>query len=239
MRRPVWKSAVGLVVVLLVTPLTVVLGTLLQRQLYIPLSIAIVVLSMIPFFVSFERRGPQVRELVTLAVMVALSVAARAVFAVVPQFKPMAAVVMMSGIALGPSSGFLVGSLSAFLSNLIFGQGPWTPWQMLAFGLCGYAFGVLARAGIVPREGWAMRDRLLASVLGGMFVLCVAGPILDSSSLFWMASSITPQTMAAIYLAGVPFNAVHALATFATILVVGDPVLDRIARLRHKYGMFE
>lgn len=226
-----------LVVALVAVPLAVVLGAFLDRSAYMLGSIVVVVLSMVPFFASFERRRPQARELVMLAVMIALAVAARAVFAFVPSFKPMAGIVMVTGIAFGASSGFLTGSLAAFVSNFIFGQGPWTPWQMLAFGLGGCLFGFLADRGVIPRGSWSMKTRILVGLGGGLYILLVGGPILDTSSLVWMVSSLTPESALAVYAAGAPFNAVHGLATFATIALAGNAILGKLDRLRTKYGM--
>ena len=226
-----------LVVALVAVPLAVVLGAFLDRSSYLLASIAVIVLSMVPFFASFERGRPQARELVVLAVMVALAVAARAAFAFVPSFKPMAAVVMLTGIALGASRGFLAGSLAAFVSNFMVGQGPWTPWQMLAFGLCGGVFGFLAERGAVPRSSWSAKTRLLVGLGGGLFVLLVAGPVLDTSSLVWMVGSLTPEAAVAVYAAGAPFNAVQGIATVATLALAGGPVLDMLARLKAKYAL--
>lgn len=231
------KTALTLGVALVAVPLAVALGAFLDRSAYLLGSIVIVVLSTVPFFASFERRRPQARELVTLAVMVALAVAARAAFAFVPSFKPMAGIVMIAGIAFGASSGFLAGSLAAFVSNFIFGQGPWTPWQMLAFGLGGGLFGFLADRGVIPRGSWSMKTRILVGLGGGLYILLVGGPILDTSSLVWMASSLTPASAFAVYAAGAPFNAVHGLATFATIVLAGNAILGRVGRLKAKYGM--
>ena len=149
----------------------------------------------------------------------------------------MAGIVMVAGIAFGASSGFLAGSLAAFVSNFIFGQGPWTPWQMLAFGLGGCLFGFLADRGVIPRGSWSMKTRILVGLGGGLYILLVGGPILDTSSLVWMVSSLTPESALAVYAAGAPFNAVHGLATFATIALAGNAILDKLARLRTKYGM--
>lgn len=233
------RSALGLGVVLLVVPLMVVLGAAFQRRSYTLLGVLIIVTAMVPLFASFERRRPRAREVVTLAVMMALSIASRVAFAFVPQFKPMAAIVMISGIALGAPAGFLVGSLAAYVSNFIFGQGPWTPFQMLGFGLCGYLFGFLADRGVIPRDHWRLRTRVLVSVGGYGFIQFVVGPILDSSSLFWMLDSITPESAAAIFLAGAPMNAVHGIATSITLFLVGDPILGKLTRLKMKHGLMK
>lgn len=230
-------SVGGLIVTLLVVPLMVILGTLVGRRSSLLLSCLIIVVAMVPFFASFEHRRPRVREVVTLAVMIALSIAARVAFAFVPQFKPMAGMVMITGMALGASSGFLAGSVAAFVSNFIFGQGPWTPFQMLGFGLCGYLFGFLADRGLIPRGHWSLRARVLVSLGAFLFIQGVVGPILDSSTLFWMLDSITPESVAAVFLAGAPMNSIHGVATLVTVFLVGNPILDELSRLQAKYGI--
>ena len=216
---------------------SVVIGAMAGGRAYVVTSVIVVLCAIAPFFVIFESRRPQARELVMLAVMAALAVAARAAFIWLPGFKPMTAIIMIAGLAFGPSSGFLVGSLAALTSNFIFGQGPWTPWQMLAFGLCGLVFGALARRGIVTGENPGVAAHLGLAAGGGIFVVLVAGPILDTSSLFFMISSITPESVVAVYLAGFPMNCMQGAATFVTLLLVAKPLLDKLARMQRKYGM--
>ncbi len=230
-------SVVAFVIALVVAVLSVIVGGVIGGKAYIVVSIIVVMCAIVPFFVQFERRRPQARELVMLAVMCALAVAARAAFIWVPHFKPMAAVIMISGIAFGASSGFLVGSISALASNFIFGQGPWTPWQMLAFGLCGFIFGLLSDRGIIPKSGFTWRQRVVLSIGGGAFIILIAGPVLDTSSLFYMVSSVTPESVTAVYLAGLPVNCIHGLATCVTLLILANPILEKLERVRMKYGM--
>lgn len=213
---------------------SVIAGALVGGRAYVVVSVIVVLCAIAPFFVLFESRRPQTREIVMLAVMCALAVAARAAFVWLPGFKPMAAIIMITGIALGPSSGFLAGSLAALTSNFIFGQGPWTPWQMLAFGLCGLVFGALAQRGIIAREKLGAPALVALSALGAAFVVLVAGPVLDTSSLFFMVSRITPETIVAVYLAGFPMNCMQAAATFVTLLLVANPLLGKMARIQRK-----
>lgn len=205
----------------------------------VAVSMAVVVAIMVVCFAAFERRRPQARELVLLAVMCALAVAARAAFMGMPHFKPMAAIIMITGVAFGASSGFLVGSLAMLASNFIFGQGPWTPWQMLSFGLCGFVFGLLADKGAIPRSGLSWKQRVGLAVGGGLFIVLVVGPVLDTSSLVYMVSTVTPGTVAAVYGAGLPVNCMHGLATFAVLLIAANPILDKLDRVRVKYGLME
>lgn len=226
-------------VVIVLIPATIAIGALAGSRSYIIVSTLVVAYSMVPFFVQFERRKPRVREIVALAVMVALTVAARAAFVFVPNFKPMAAMVMITGIAFGASSGFLCGSLSMLVSNFIFGQGPWTPFQMLSYGLCGFVFGFLADRGIIARKSWSGRQRVAVSAAGFLFYLVIAGPILDTSSVFWILSSVSAEGVIAVYLAGVPVNLAQAIATFVTLLLIGNAVLSKLERVKVKYGMMQ
>ena len=143
-RRLPARTKVATALVLLCMPLVIAFNIVFlnDRGHYLT-SYIIIGLSMIPFMLVFEGRKPQARELVVIAVLVALTVAGRAAFFMVPQFKPVVAMVIISGAALGAESGFIVGALSGFVSNFVFGQGPWTPWQMFAFGIIGFIAGLL------------------------------------------------------------------------------------------------
>lgn len=200
-------------------------------------AVLVIALATAPFLISFERSRPDAREVVLMAVLTALAVASRAAFAFVPHFKPMAGVVMIAGIALGPRAGFLVGVLAALASGFLFGQGPWTPFQMLAFGAAGAAAGLLGACGAFPRAGLSLGQRVGLAAGGFVFVVLVLGPILDTSTLFLMASSLTPASAAAVYLAGLPVNAIHGAATALTLLLAANPLLGQIARVRRKYGL--
>lgn len=191
------------------------------------------------FFIWFERKRPGARELALVAVMCALAVASRAAFIGVPHVKPMAAVIMIAGVAFGAPTGFLVGALSALASNFIFGQGPWTPWQMLSFGLCGLVFGMLSDKGIIPKARLSWAQRIAFALGGGVFIILIAGPVLDTSSLLYMVSKITPESVFAVYAAGFPVNCLHGIATCIVLLIAANPILGMLDRVRVKYGVLE
>lgn len=232
-----WKTALSWLVVVVLTPITVWAGTVFGSGSYYVTSILVIIYAMVPFFVSFESRRPQARELVIIAVMCALAVGARVAFIWVPHFKPIAAIVMIAGVALGSRSGFLVGAISLLVSDFVFGQGPWTPWQMLAYGIAGFVAGFLAERGVIPRSDLSNRAKTLLSLAGAAFVVVVVGPILDTCSLFTMVSVITPESALAIYASGLPVNAVQAAATAITLLVLANPLLGKLERVRVKYGL--
>ena len=240
-RKTNWRFWLSLAIMVLLIPLAVVLFTRLKQSFYLS-GLTIIVLTIAAFFLHFESRKPQARELVLLAVLCALAVASRAAFGFVPHFKPMLAIVMLTGIAFGPEAGFLCGAISGFASNFIFGQGPWTPWQMFAYGIGGMLAGLFALCGILKKSprawrdgGW--RDILGLTVFGFLCILLVVGPLLDTSTFFMAGFSASSPL--AIYLAGVPVNCVHGSAVALTMLLFGKPLLDRLRRIQIKYGMME
>lgn len=240
-RKTNWRFWLSLAIMVLLVPLAVVLFTRLRQSFYLS-GLTIIVLTIAAFFLHFESRKPQARELVLLAVLCALAVASRAAFGFVPHFKPMLAIVMLTGIAFGPEAGFLCGAISGFASNFIFGQGPWTPWQMFAYGIGGMLAGLFALCGVLKKSprawrdgGW--RDILGLTVFGFLCILLVVGPLLDTSTFFMAGFSASSPL--AIYLAGVPVNCVHGSAVALTMLLFGKPLLDRLRRIQIKYGMME
>ena len=108
-------------------PRSDLLGRAVELRLHYLVSLAVLGLALLSFFASFERRKPQAREIVTVATLSALAVAGRAAFFFVPQFKPVCAIVAISGVAFGGQTGFLVGAIAGFVSNFLFGQGPILP----------------------------------------------------------------------------------------------------------------
>ena len=139
--KKVWISAIFAVILV---PAVILLSNCMGDRNYYIAGVLIIILAMIPFFAGFESCRPEARELVTIAVMCAIAVASRIVFIMLPGFKPVVAIIMITGMAFGPSAGFLTGAMGAFVSNFVFGQGPWTPWQMFAFGIAGFIFGLLS-----------------------------------------------------------------------------------------------
>lgn len=228
------KSTVfSLLTIFLLIPATLYLGSRLPGRWYYLTSTLIVIEILIPFLLAFERRRPQARELVVIAVLCALAVASRAAFAWVPHFKPITAVIMLSGMALGAETGFLVGAVSAFASGFLFGQGPWTPWQMMAFGIGGYVAGVVQAKGLLPRKPLAM------AFFGFFMIALVVGPLLDCCTVFTTLTTLTPKAVLAVFGSGVPVNLIHGACAFLTMLLCGRPLLEKLDRIKEKYGFQE
>lgn len=227
----------SLIVIFLLIPATLFLGTRLTGRMYYLTSTLVVMEVMLPFFFAFETRRPQARELVTIAVMCALATAARVVIHI-PGFKPILGIIMVAGIAFGAEAGFLTGAVSAFASNFFFSQGPWTPWQMMAYGIGGFVAGLLFHKKR-PFPGRPWLSTLALSAVGFLTVMLVVGPLLDTCTVFTTGSRITWKYALAVYAAGFGYNLTHAAATAITIFLVSRPLLEKLDRLKRKYGMME
>ncbi len=165
------RTIFEILIIVVLLPAALFLSLKLGDRLYYLSSVIVMILMMLPFFLRFEHRAPSARELVTLAVMAAICAAGRIAFVMVPYFSAMTGLIMITGLAMGPEFGFLVGSLGAFASNFIYGQGPWTPWQMFAYGLAGCIAGLLAKKGLMSSE-----KRIPTAIIGGLVVFCIVGP---------------------------------------------------------------
>ena len=228
------RTRIVLGVCLLAIPLTLWLGLKLGGgRKYMITSMLIVFETMIPFFVAFEGRKPQARELVILSVLSALAIGGRAVLFALPGFKPVAALVILTGVAFGSEAGFLVGAVTMLVSNVLFGQGPWTPWQMFAMGVLGLLAGILFRKGLLNR------DRLSLSVFGGLSIFVIYGGILNPTSVWMYQSTPTLKMILATCVTGLTADAIHAASTVFFLWFLSEPMLEKLDRVKVKYGLIE
>ncbi|MGN0486550.1 MAG: ECF transporter S component [Acutalibacteraceae bacterium] len=224
----------SLLLLVVVAPISLILSVkLFQSNNYYASALLIVILSILPFFVFFENRKIKTGEIVILSVMIALCVASRAVMAFIPQVKPTCAFVIVSAIAFGPNVGFVIGSLSMFVSNFIFGQGLYTPFQMLGMGLVGFFCGLLFCG------SRRKNSRLAVSIIGGLMCFVVYGLAVDSCSVLTMVTEYTPKAVLSIYASGLLFNLIHGLTTALLLFFICKPMADKFQRLRVKYGIFD
>ncbi|MDR1354748.1 MAG: ECF transporter S component [Propionibacteriaceae bacterium] len=205
---------------------------------YYFVSLVIIVLAMLPFFAAFEGRRPQAREIVIIATLTAIAVAGRAAFFMLPQFKPSAAIVIITGASLGRESGFIVGALTGFVSNFVFGHGPWTPWQMFAYGLLGFLAGVIFSKRLAKTSGLGGYKPLLI-LYGALGTFIIYGLLVDTASVMIWASSFTWSAAKLVYLSGVPFNLIHALASAVFLALLATLLTEKLARLKRRYGLFQ
>lgn len=238
-RRQRRTMVLAVLLVFVAAPVTLALGTQLDTGNSYATSVLVIIYALVPFFAAFEHSRPKAHDVVVVAVMCALAVVARAAFFWLPYFTPVTGVIIISAIALGAVPGFMVGAVTLFVSNFLFAQGPWTPWQMFAYGLTGFVFGLLAQHGKIPRANLTLRAKTGLAVGGFAFVVCITGPLLDTSSVFMMLSQITPEGVLAVYASGLPVNLIHGFATALTLFLLANPLLGQLDRIRTKYGLME
>ena len=191
--------------------------------------LVVVALVLALFFAGYETSRPGLRQIMPTLVLAALAAAGRILFGPIPDFKPVSAIAIVAGAALGRRSGFVVGAVAALVSNFFFGQGSWTPWQMYAWGLVGYLGGVLSDRGALERAwalyAWGFVSALMyGAVLNGYYVLGFVRP------LTWPA-------VVAAYAAGAPLDIVHGIATAGFLAVIWLPWGRAIRRVVAKYDL--
>ena len=215
-------------------PLTVLFGVyVLEDKKYYFISLLVILEGMLPFLLIFEGRKPQARELVLISVLCAVGVAGRAAFAALPQFKPVAALVIITGVCFGGEAGFLVGAVTAFVSNFYFGQGPLTPWQMFAFGLIG------CLAGLLFQKGLLKKNKISLSIFGFVVTLVLYGGIMNTSMVILYEPQPTISLVLASCAVGFPFDLVHAVSTVFFLWFAGDAMCEKLERVKVKYGLYE
>ena len=214
-----------LLIPLLLIPVTVLLGaTVADEGQYGFVSLCVAVLVVCLFLLGFERGVVSSRRTVLVAVLIALSVVGR----MIPLFKPITAITVLSAIYLGAESGFAVGALSALISNFYFGQGPWTPFQMLAWGLIGLFAAWLSR----PLK----KSRVLLLIYGLLSALLYSA-LMDVWTVLWASSAVTPSVYFAVLVTALPHTVLYAVSNLIFLALLAKPFGEKLERIRIKYGV--
>lgn len=226
------KRVINIVIYFMIIPLLICLGVwLFNDRKYNLISIIIALLSCIPFFIRFERNKNGAREVVVIAVLTAFSIIGRLVFSPVPGFKPVTAITIIVGISLGAESGFMVGSMTAIVSNIFVGQGPWTPFQMFVWGIIGFISGLL----FYKKQ---ITNRIILSIAG-----LVGGVVYSLLMDIWTTVSMEGVFNLSRYFAYVstslPFMAIYAVSNIVFLIILAKPFLTKINRIKTKYGIFQ
>ena len=222
------------IMILVAIPLTIWFGIYyLDDRKYYFISSMVILETLIPFMMVFESRKPQARELVIISVICAIAVAGRTAFFMIPQFKPVVAIVIIAGVCFGGEAGFLVGAVTGFVSNFFFGQGPYTPWQMFAFGIIGFL------AGLFFRKGLLLRDKKSLCIFGGISTFIIYGGLMNPAAVIIFQEKVNMEMILASYFAGIPFDLVHAASTVIFLYIMAEPMLEKLDRIKQKYGLIE
>ncbi|MEX2108216.1 MAG: prenyltransferase/squalene oxidase repeat-containing protein [Solirubrobacterales bacterium] len=178
-------------------------------------------------FAWYERSRPTSQVVALVAVLAALAIAGRIAFAAFPNVKPTTDIVIFAGIALGGAPGFAVGALAALVSNFWFGQGPWTPWQMAGWGLCGILGAALARRGRTP-------GRLTLAVVCGLAGIAY-GALLNFSLMATYGGDLSMERFLVLESRAVPFDLAHAIGNAILAFVAGPAMVRMLVRFRERF----
>ncbi len=224
------KNILTLLLLLVVIPAVILIGGLIFKEKYYAfISLCVATASCIPLFYCFERKESTSKELTVLAVIIALSAIGRFIFAWLPAFKPITAITVITGVYLGKESGFMVGALSALVSNFYFGQGPWTPFQMLAWGLIGFLAGVLSKP---------LSKHKIALCLFGFFAGVFYSATMDIWTVLWADNTFNLSRYIAAAITALPVTIEYAVSNIIFILLLAKPFGRKLERLKNKYGLF-
>lgn len=195
------------------------------------MSLFLLILVMLPFYIRFEKKAFSSREIVLIAVLAAIAAVSRVPFAPLPSVQPTSFVIIVSAIVLGKEAGFLIGATAALVSNLFLGQGPWTLWQMFSWGLMGLTAGVLGQTFMLQNKWGRM---IFGFVWGFLF-----GWITNLSFLLTFLQDITWVAFFGAYVASVYFDLAHALSNVFFLGLFGTQWIRVLTRFKGKYGLLD
>ncbi len=224
-RNRTLRNTIRVSVPFLIVPALTLAGSIVfDRKRHIIISLAIAVFSLLLFAAGFEKRRTGTRRMVIAAVMTALCFAGR----FIPFLKPISALTIITGIYLGGETGFLVGAMTAVLSNFYFGQGPWTAFQMLAWGLIGLVAGILSD----PLK----RSRVFLLIYGAAAGLMYSF-IMDIWTVLWYAEGFDIKLYIAALGTAIPYTASYVISNVLFLSLLAKPFGEKLQRIKNKYGV--
>lgn len=205
---------------------------------YLLLSYGLTILILLYFFLGYEKSRPKARDLMPIVVVCTAASVGRAIFAFIPQVQPVTALVIIMGCCFGKRIGFITGALCAVISNIFLGQGPWTLFQMLAWGTVGFLSGCWPvrmpqkepqkknRLHLAVLCIWAFLSALLFSIITDVWTISTLGP------------NMNVQIALGVFLTGMAFNTGHAIGNVLFLMLFYPGLSRMFLRLRTKYGIF-
>lgn len=218
------RTALRIAVPILILAVVVLGVTVLEQRRYVFVTLAVVVLALLLFAAGYERKKTGARRMAIVAAMTALSVVGR----FIPLFKPVTALTVITGTWIGGEAGFLVGALSAVISNFYFGQGPWTPFQMLAWGLIGLFAGLLGK--------FLQKGRCAITIYGTVCGV-VYSLIMDVWTVLWAGGTLSLDGYGAAIAAALPVTLVYCVSNAVFLLLLAKPFGEKLGRIKLKFDV--
>ncbi len=195
---------------------------------YALFSLLFALIACIMVMQTFEKHTTNIRKIVLIAVMTTLSILSRFFFSVIPGFKPMTAIITLTAVYLGPEAGFFCGAFTAIISNMYFGQGPWTPFQMLSFGLIGLLAGVFGK--------FLKKSKLLLAMYG-IFAGISYSFVMDIWTVLWYNEELPLKLYGAAIVTALPYTIAYAVSNVIFLLILYKPFSRKMERIVYKIGL--
>lgn len=205
-------------------PLVVWLSVHTQTRYTALLIVVMAAMTLLLFFCGVGQKKIGTRRLVLSAVFMALAVVGR----LLPLVKPVTAIVILAALYLGKEAGFLVGAGAAVISNFMFGQGPWTVFQMLAWGLIGFFAGILSQP--------LLRSRSLLLCYGAVTGIAYS-LLMDVWTVVWHYEGFSVGYYTAALLTALPYTLLYVGGNLLFLWLLAKPVGDKLRRIQRKYGL--
>ncbi len=197
---------------------------------YLSLSYILAFAVCILFIISFEKKKPKARDIMPIIIVCATACVGRIIFSFIPQIQPVTAIVIITGYCYGISTGFMTGALCAIISNMFLGQGPWTIWQMLAWGTIGAIAGIIP---IIHQKYILLSSLCLYAFLSG-FLFSI---ITDIWTVMSLGGSMNFSSVLGVFITGILFNIGHSIGNVIFILLLFPLFYSRFKRLKEKFGI--
>lgn len=206
-------------------------------------SYLVAVVIIIAFFAFFEIRKPEIRDVMPIVIICIVASVGRVLFSYIPQVQPATALIIITGVCLGKTSGFMTGALTAIVSNMALGQGPWTIWQILAWGIIGFLAGCF-RSKKTDDLAISLESKPSKNVIKFVTICIYAflsafmfSVIMDVWTISTLGESLTINSAFGIFLTGIVFNIPHAIMNVVFVALLYKPLDKIFLRLRVKFGI--
>lgn len=187
-----------------------------------------VILILIANYFYFEKSSMGTKEIAVIATLSTFAAVSRAAFVAFPNIKPTTFLVALSGLVFGSYEGFLIGSTAGFISNIFLGQGPWTPWQMFAWGLVGAISGLIGKGKRPSAEKFSM----ICFFYGFMFDW-----IMNLWHVIGFIRPLNIKTIAIAYATGLTFDIMHAASSFIFCIIFYDSFYKVLNRFKKRLNV--
>ena len=223
--NPTVRRFIGTAFPFVIIPVFAFLGAaVFDNDKHLIISLGVALMTLLVFVSGYEKKKTGTRRMVIASVMIALCVFGR----FIPVFKPITALTIITGMYLGGETGFLVGSMSAVISNIFVGQGPWTAFQMLAWGIIGLIAGMLAN----PLK----KHRALLLTYGVVSGIAYSF-IMDIWTTLWYSSGFDTSVYLSALVTAIPYTVSYAVSNFIFLFFLAKPFGEKLERLHIKYGV--